>query len=172
MHIGKSRALNSGTTLPEVLVAAVLAAVFFGTIFEVNAVCLHYISGSKENVTAIECVQDRIEVLRNSSFSTVTDQTAMTTLLTTPANAAVLAQSATETVTISTFANGAATTPKIVFSRNPGASVTPTYTWTGGPGFGTASVVRVDVQYVWTSMFGARSRTEQSSTIVCDGTKK
>ena len=115
---------NKGNTLPELMISALIVAAFFSAIFEVNAVCLRYISASKENIGAIEGVQDRLENLRALTFSSLTDQTAMTTLLTTPANVSDLAKKVTETVTVSAYpvvAGG----PTVVYTRSAGASVTP-----------------------------------------------
>jgi hypothetical protein len=93
-----------------------------------------------------------------------------------------LAQQATEEVTISTFSGTGATTPKVKFTRAPGAkisatpfsdtNVTPTRTWTGGSSLSGATVVQVDVKYSWNATFGNRARSESSSTIISAGTKK
>ncbi len=102
------RPLNeSGVTLPEVMISALVMAVFFASIFEVSAVCLRYISASKENIAAVECVQDRIEQLRNLDFPSLIDPTFLAVTpavstpqrrnLTTPANASDLAIQATDT---------------------------------------------------------------------------
>jgi Tfp pilus assembly protein PilV len=182
MRSPRFRNSTSGTTLPEVLTAAVVVGVFFASIFELNAVCLRYISASKENITGIECVQDRIEQLRNLDFTSLTSESALTTLMSLPANSSALASMATETVTISTFSGSAATSPALTLARGPGASigvspapnvtVTPTKQWSGSSSFGTASIVQVDVTYSWKAIFGRRARSERSSTIISAGLKK
>ena len=191
---------EAGTTLAELMVTAVVVGVFFASIFEVSAVCLRYISASKENVSSIECVQDRIEQIRGTDFTSLLDQTYMSVTpavppalpapsppqrrnLTVPSNASALASAATETVKISTFSGGAATTPSVTYVRASGAvisstafsdtNVTPTVTWNGGASFPTTTTtVLVDVTYTWTSTLGGLQRTETSSTIVSAGTKK
>jgi hypothetical protein len=178
----------------------VVVGTFFACIFEVSAVCLRYISASKENVSSIECVQDRIEQIRGTDFTSLLDQTYMSVTpavpasspspsppqrrnLTTPSNPSALAQTATETVKISMFSGGAATTPSVTYTRAPGAvisstpfsdtNVSPTVTWAGGASFPTTTTtVLVDVTYTWTSTLGGIQRTETSSTIVSAGTKK
>jgi hypothetical protein len=194
------RQSEAGTTLAELMITAVVVGVFFACIFEVSAVCLRYISASKENVSSIECVQDRIEQIRGTDFASLLDQTYMSVTpavpgaspspsppqrrnLTVPSNASTLAQKATETVKISTFSGGAATTPSVTYTRASGAvisstpfsdtNVAPTVTWSGGASFpSTTTTVLVDVTYTWTSTLGGLSRTETSSTIVSAGTKK
>jgi hypothetical protein len=195
-----SRPNEAGTTLAELMVTAVVVGTFFASIFEVSAVCLRYISASKENVSSIECVQDRIEQVRGTDFTSLLDQTYMSVAptpppanpiptppqrrnLTVPSNGSALASAATETVKISTFSSGAATTPSVTYTRAPGAvisstafsdtNVSPTVSWSGGASFPTTTTtVVVDVTYAWTSTLGGIQRTETSSTIVSAGTKK
>jgi Tfp pilus assembly protein PilV len=191
---------EQGTSLPELLIAALVIGIFFSSIFELSAVCLRYISASKENVSAIESVQDRIEQIRGTDFANLLDATYMSVTpavpaaspspsppqrrnLTVPSNGSVLAQNATEKVTISTLSGGVATTPKVTYTRAPGAkisstafsdtNVTPTVVWTGGSSFpSTTTTVLVDVTYSWTSTLGGIARSETSSTIVSAGGKK
>lgn len=190
---------NAGNTLPELMIAALILGLFFASIFEVSGICLRYISSSKENISAIECVQDRIEQLRNIDFPSLIDPNFQAVVpsipaaspspsppqrrnLTVPSNASDLAQQATEEVTISTYSGTAATTPSVKFTRQPGAristtpfsdtNVVPTITWSGGSTLSAATVVQVDVTYTWNAVLGGRSRSESSSTILSAGTKK
>lgn len=183
------------------MITAVVIALFFGGIFETSAVCLRYIASNKENISAIDCVHDRIEQLRATDFSNLTTASYWDTVpavpaaspaptpaqrrnLTVPPNAAPLASRGVETVTISTFANNNATTPKVTFVRAAGAAinttqnfadtnVTPTTTWSGGTSFAAdTAAVQVDVTFTWNAVLSGRSRTETSSTIIAAGTKK
>src|SRR5436190_16813446 len=63
-----SKSAQGGFTLIEVLIAAILMCVFFASLFELNAMCLRFIDSSKENLAALQSVQDRLETLRNRSF--------------------------------------------------------------------------------------------------------
>src|ERR1043165_6058317 len=98
-----SKPQNSGTTLSETLLAVVLVATFFASVFELNAVCLRYIDATKESVAALQHVQDRAEMLRNLSFTDLTNSAPVQTLKPTAPNAAPFGQKATETVKISAF---------------------------------------------------------------------
>ena len=194
-----ARRSEAAVTLPELMIAAIIMGIFFSGIFEVTGICIRYISSSKENISAVECVHDRIEQLRGTDFTSLLDSTYMATVpgvpaaspsptpsqrrnLTVPSNASALASNATETVTISTFTGTSATTPKVTYVRAPGAkwnstpfsdtNVTPSTTWTGGTSLSAASAVQIDVTYSWNSVLGARPLTESSSTVVCAGTKK
>lgn len=159
-----SRNQNSGTTLSETLLAIVLVVTFFASIFELNAVCLRYIDATKESVAALQHVQDRAEMLRNLSFTDLTNTATVQTLMANPPNAASFAQKATETVTISAFptANGVTR-----FTRQPNGTVT-----TDSTAIDLGQLVKVDVQVAWTMTLGGRSRTEQTTNILSNGTKK
>lgn len=195
-----ARRSEAAITLPELMITAVVIGIFFSGIFEVSTMCLRYVSSSKENISAIECVQDRIEQLRGTDFTSLLDQTYMSVTpatpaaspspspqqrrnLTTPANASVLAQQGTEVVKISTYSGTGATTPSVTYTRAPGAqivstpfsdvNVTPSVSWSGGSSFpATTTTVQVDVTYTWNAVLGGRARSEISSTIISAGTKK
>ena len=201
MRIG-TRTDQRGTTLPELMITALVVGVFFAGIFEVSAICIRYISSSKENINAIECVQDRIEQLRGTDFPSLLDQTYMSVTpavpsaspspspqqrrnLTTPPNASVLAQQGIETVKISTYSGTSATTPYVTYTRAAGAiynsaanfsdtNVAPSVTWSSGSSFPSPAptTVQVDVTYSWNAVLGGRPRSETSSTIISAGTKK
>jgi Tfp pilus assembly protein PilV len=161
---------NGGFTLTEVMTSVMLLAGFFGSIFELNTVCFRYVNASKENVAAIQGVQDRLETLRSLAFTDLSSASYMTTLLTTPSNTAALAQRVVETVTISDYPNGS---PSVTYSRAAGASVTPGVAWSGGASFGTATnMVRVNVRYNWTTTFGNRARSEETESLIAGGIKK
>jgi Tfp pilus assembly protein PilV len=154
-----------GTTLPETLVGLILLATFFASVFELNAVCLRYIDATKESIAALQSVQDRAEMLRNLAFTDLTDATAVQTLMATAPNAAPFAQKATETVKISAFPTPNGTTQ---FTRTPAGTVTTDSVATD---LGK-ELVKVDVSVAWTMTLGGRSRTEETSSILSNGSKK
>jgi Tfp pilus assembly protein PilV len=164
----------SGTTLIETLVAIALLVGFFVTMFELNANCLRFIDSTKETVGALQGVQDRVEQLRNLSFTDLTNATTVQTLMTTPSNGSAFAQKATEVVTLSHYPTPDASNTRI--TRLPGASVTPTINSTDAnlandTPAGTG-LVRVNVTYTWTTTLGSRSESEQTETIISAGAKK
>ncbi len=166
MQFRQARPSQTGFTLPEVLIATVLVAVFFVGIFEVNAVCLRYISASKESVGAIEGVQDRLEQLRNLDFTSLTTTATMKTLLATAANTSPLTSKATETVTIKGYPGG---TPTVTYTRNTNGTVTFA---PSTPDFTSTTLVQVDVGYQWPATLGGRTLKEQTSTVLSAGLKK
>jgi len=162
---GVSRTQISGTTLSETMVGLVLLVTFFASVFELNAVCLRYIDATKESVAALQHVQDRAEMLRNLAFTDLVDPTAVQNLMATAPNAAPFAQKATETVTISAFptANGVSQ-----FTRTPNGTVTTNSVATD---LGK-ELVKVDVKVAWTMTLGGRLRSEQTTNILSNRSKK
>jgi Tfp pilus assembly protein PilV len=154
-----------GTTLPEAIVGIVLLATFFASVFELNAVCLRYIDATKESVAALQSVQDRAEMLRNMAFIDLTNTSAVQTLMATAPNAAPFTQKATETVTISAFPTPNGVTQ---FTRTSTGTVT---TDSVAVDLGK-ELVKVDVKVAWTMTLGGRSRTEQTTNILSNGSKK
>jgi Tfp pilus assembly protein PilV len=151
-------------TFPEVLVAVVLLATFCASVFELNAVCLRYIDASKESIAALQSVHDRCEVLRNLSFTDLTTQSTIQSLLSSPANSSDFCKKATEVVKISAYPTATGVTQ---FTRTPDGTVTAD---SAASSLGS-TLVEVDVSTSW-NMLGGRARSEQTSTIISNGTKK
>jgi prepilin-type N-terminal cleavage/methylation domain-containing protein len=166
MLLGNQESARAGFTLPEIVVAAALVAVFFVSIFEVNGLCLRFISASKENVGATEAVQDRLEQLRNVDFSTLTTVSSMKSLLAQAANSSPLAKKAIETVTVSDYRSGS---PTITYTRAINGTVSSVPTTAD---FSGSTLVRVDVANQWPATFGNRTGATQTSTVIAQGVKK
>jgi len=156
---------TSGTTLVEILVATLLLASFFASLFEANAVCLRFISASKQAVGAIEAVQARAEVFRNLAFTDLTTTSYVQNLLATAANTSDFATSVTDVVKISKYptANGVT---QMTRAMDGTVNLDSTATSLG------STLVKVDISQSWTGALGGRQRTEQTSLIVSNGTKK
>ena len=167
-NLGMKKSLRPqirGTTLTETLVGIILLVAFFASVFELNAVCLRYIDATKESVAALQNVQDRVEMLRNLAFTDLTSTASVQTLMATPPNAAPFAQKATETITISAFPTPNGVTQ---FTRTAAGTVTTDSVATD---LGK-ELVKIDVKVAWTMTLGGRLRTEQTSNIISNGTKK
>jgi Tfp pilus assembly protein PilV len=158
-------AKNRGTTLPEALVGVVILVTFFAAVFELNAVCLRYIDATKESVAALQSVQDRAEMLRNLAFTDLTTTSSVQTLMASPPNAASFSQKATETIRLSAFpaANGVTQ-----ITRSPSGTVTTNSVATD---LGKA-LVKVEVKVAWAMSLGGNSRTEETTNILSNGSKK
>jgi hypothetical protein len=158
----------AGTTLSETMVGLVLLVTFFASIFELNAVCLRYIDATKESVSALQSVQDRAEMLRNLSFTDLVSTTAVQNLMATAPNAAPFVQKATETVKISAFPTPSTPNGVTQFTRMPNGTVTTDSVATD---LGK-ELVKVEVNVAWKMTLGGKSRTEQTTNILSNGSKK
>jgi Tfp pilus assembly protein PilV len=166
-----------GTTLPEALITVVILVTFFAAIFELNAVCLRYIDATKESVAALQSVQDRAEMLRNLAFKDLVNTDSVQTLLATAPNAADFTEKATETVKLSAFPTPNGVTQ---FTRSPGGVVRKDSTRTPGGAVTTDStaidlgkeLVKVEVKVAWKMTLGGKSRTEETTNILSNGSKK
>ena len=166
--LGMERSTNRqirGTTLPEALVGMVLLATFFASVFELNAVCLRYINATKESVAALQTIQDRAEMLRNLAFTDLTKTETVLALMANSPNAAPFGDKATETVKISAYPTPDGVTQ---FTRSPAGVVTTDSIATD---LGT-ELVKVEVNVAWTMTLGGRARTEQTTNILSNGSKK
>jgi hypothetical protein len=152
-------------TFVELMLAVLLVATFFASVFELNAVCLRYIDATKESVAALQSVHDRTEKLRNLAFADLISASYLQNLLATAPNSSDFCKKATETVQIRAYptANGVT-----ALTRNPQGTVTLNST---AADLGS-SLVKVDVTTTWNMTLGGRARTEQTSTIISNGTKK
>ena len=173
-HTNRSKDNEAGFTLVEVMVASMLVAIFFASIFELNAVCLRYMDSSKESLAALQTVQDRSEALRNLAFLDLTNASYVQNTVM-PANytppdpygikpPTLFSTKANEVVTISKFPTPDGLTQ---FTRWPDGHVTKDSEATS---LGTG-LVKVDVLVTWKMTMGGRNRTEQTSSIVSNGTK-
>lgn len=154
-----------GTTLFEALVGMVLLAVFFASIFELNAVCLRYIDATKESVAALQSVQDRMEMLRNLAFTDLTKTSSLQALMASPPNAAPFGTKATEIVKISAYPTANGVTQ---LTRLPNGTVATDSVATD---LGD-TLVKVDVSVAWTLSLGGRLRSEQTTNLLSNGSKK
>jgi Tfp pilus assembly protein PilV len=156
---------ETGLTLVEVLISVAILAAFFASIFEVNGVCLRYIDATKESVAALQSVHDRVETLRNLAYTDLTSTSYVQTSMATSANTSDFCQKATETVKIHAYPTASGLTQ---FTRSPNGTVTLNSTATS---LGS-TLVQIDVSTTWNLTLGGRGRSESTSTIISNGSKK
>jgi len=165
MKTATSNSGEAGMTFVEIMLAAALIATFFASIFELNAVCLRYIDATKESVAALQSVHDRCEKLRNLAFTDLTSSSYLQTLLASAPNTSDFCNKTTETVQLRAYPTATGVTQ---LTRNANGTVTVDST-AGSLG---NTLVQVDVSTTWNMTLGGRARTEQTSTIISNGTKK
>ena len=155
----------SAMTLPEVLIALLLLGLFLPSVFAVNGICLRLINATKESTAALQSVHDRCETLRNLAFTDLTSTSYVQNLMVTAANASDFCKNATEVVTMSAYPDATGVTQ---FTRSPTGIVT---TNSVAASLGS-TLVQVTISTAWNATFGGRARSEETTTIISNGTKK
>jgi hypothetical protein len=142
-----------------------LLGLLLPSVFAVNGVCLRLINATKESTAALQSLHDRCETLRNLAFTDLISASQVQSLMATSANASDFCKNATEVVKISAYpvANGVTQ-----FTRSPNGSVTNDSIATD---LGS-TLVQVTISSSWNATFGGRARSEETTTIISNGTKK
>jgi Tfp pilus assembly protein PilV len=161
----RNRQPEAATTLPEVLIALLLLGLFFPSVFEMNAICLRLVNASKQSIAALQSVHDRCETLRNLAFTDLVSTSVVQNLMGTPANASDFCKNATEVVTMSAYPVAHGVTQ---FTRSGNGPVTTDSTATD---LGS-TLVQVTISTSWRMTFGGRARSEETTTLISNGTKK
>ena len=161
----RNRQSCTAFTLPEVLIALLLLGLFLPSVFAINGLCLRLVGASKDSTAALQSVHDRCETLRNLAFTDLVSTSYLQNLVATPANASDFCKKATEVVTISAYPVAQGVTQ---FTRSPNGSVSKDSVATG---LGSA-LVQVTVSTSWSTTFGGNARSEETTTIISNGTKK
>ena len=152
-------------TLPEVLIALLLLGLFLPSVFAINSVCLRLVSATKESTAAVQVVHDRCETLRNLAYSDLTSSSYVQNLMVTAANGSDFCKNATEVVTMSAYPVASGVSQ---FTRSSNGSVT---TNSVAASLGS-TLVQVTISTSWSATFGGRARSEETTTIISNGTKK
>ena len=161
----RQRKRETAFTLPEVLIALLLLGLFLPSVFAINGVCLRLVNATKESTAALQSVHDRCETLRNLAFTDLINISYVQNLMATPANASDFCKNATEVVKISAYPVASGVTQ---FTRPPNGPVTKDSTATD---LGS-TLVQVTISTSWRMTFGGRARSEETTTIISNGTKK
>src|SRR5204862_3975379 len=126
---------------------------------------LRYVDATKESIAALQSVHDRCEKLRNLAFSDLTSTSYLQNLMATAANTSDFCGKATETVKLRAFPTANGVTQ---LTRTAGGNVTLDSTATDL----STSLVQIDISTTWNMTLAGRARSEQTSTIISNGTKK
>jgi len=156
---------NTAMTLPEVLIALLLLGLFLPSVFAVNSICLRLVSATKESTAALQSVHDRCETLRNLAFTDLTSSSYVQNLMVTAPNGSDFCKKATEVITISAYPVASGVSQ---FTRSSSGSVA---TNSVAASLGS-SLVQVTISTSWSATFGGRARSEETTTIISNGTKK
>ena len=62
--------------------------------------------------------------------------------------------------------------PSMNYTRAPGTAIIPTTAPSAAPDFTGVTLVKVNVKYTWNATLGGRAESEETETLISDGTKK
>ncbi len=79
------RLRHAGFTIMEVMVAALLIAISMASIMTINVKSIHTLRASREAAASSQVLQQRIEMIRDRTWTEVSSADALAALLTTPA---------------------------------------------------------------------------------------
>jgi Tfp pilus assembly protein PilE len=169
----RSRRLQQGFSLVDVLVALLIIGVGLATLFAANSRAMSMLRSAKQAAVASKCLQQRIEQIRNYNWTQVTDAQSMQDLYAVPPLPSIELPGFSEQVIISQYTpallqNTAAPAPSPPYLQitraNDGtvALVSDNTALVNGPS------VRVDVQITWPGAIGA-TRMRETSVIIANG---
>ena len=152
---------EEGFTFVENLIAMVIVVLFFAALFAVNSQGIYLLNSGREAIVASVCLRDRVEQLRNCTWTQLTDSTYLRTSVfnSAPVGASNLG-TLTETITINSYPI-AVNPPISVVRSNGAASVVTT-----NAAIASGTLVRIDDTLSWTAGPGGRSRRQATSTLM------
>lgn len=166
-----NRAARAGFTILEAGVAGAIVTLFLASLFALNSDMMHLLRAAAEAANASQDLQQRVEQVRLSNWTQLTDPTWVEgNLLNLKTDASVNLPGLTETLTVTPY-----TSP----SSTPAASPPPPFTVTRNSdstlvvnpaGYAYSSVlaqqemVRIDLSVTWPSLY--RTRTRSLTTLV------
>ena len=153
--------LTAAFTLVENAFALAIAGLFFVGLYALNTQCLYMVNSGREAAAAEQSAQDRLEQLRNCTWTQLTDASYLRdNVLNASTTGARNLDSVTETVTLNAYPT--ALSPAITVVRSGGtASVT-----SSNASVANSDIVRVDLTLAWRAGPGGRSRTQAMTTLI------
>jgi len=167
----RNRSMQSGATLVEALIASVIVVLFLAEMYYANSRGLAMLKFSRENTVVSNTIQTRVEQIRNSTYTQITDPAYISG--TNSLGAAIPSQiplrQFTETIDVNSYPlpsgyPGALDASTIEVKRNSDGTVTVT-----GSGNGTLSsqtALQIDFKSTWTADSNGVPRQRQCSIIV------
>lgn len=163
-YLSTHRALERGFTFLDVMGAAMIVALFLSGVFYGNSRVLNMLRASKETIIASKILQQRMEQMRGSNWSEITDAPTLYDIYTTAPDAAVGLNSVTEILTVSAYPSVSGTNIKITRSTAGLTTIA-----TDNPDLVDGSAVRVDARVTWSGTPGGITRVREMSTVMSTG---
>ncbi len=168
----QSLASQAGFTILEAGVAGAIVTVFLAALFALNSNMMHLLRAAAEAANASQHLQARVEQVRLSNWTQITDPTwVQGNLLSVKTDASVNLPGLTETLTVTPYTSPSSVAatglppPPFTVTRNPDNSVTvnpAVYAFTGA--LGQQEMLQIDLNVTWPSLY--RTRTRALTTLV------
>lgn len=150
-----------GFSLVECMIAVGIVASGFAALTLMNGACIRLMYSAREQMSAGQALQDRMESFRSCTWAQVTDPNYIqSSILNSLANNAPLNGKFTETVTINKYPTPVS--PAIQLTRSTSGVVTIVST---NAAIATGDLVKIDIQVAWTRSLGSSLHSEAASTI-------
>ena len=157
----------AGFTLLEAAIAVSIVGVFLSTLLAMSSNVLGLLRTAKDNVSATQTLQERVETMRIANWAQITNAAYLAnTLLATPPDSSAGLGEPIETVTVTAYRDGVAdsTVRAEAVRQNGGTRVI-----TANPALQNERMVRVDVQLRWRGFPNNRPRERVITTLIAKG---
>jgi hypothetical protein len=158
---GLVRKSQDAFTFIENIFAMAIVVLFFCALYAMSSQSLYMLNAGRGAVVADESLQDRIEQLRNCTWSQLTDASYLqSSVLNSSTNGGAHLGRVTETVTVNAYPI-ALSPPTSVVRSNGSANIT-----TANASIANGDLVRVDSTLTWTAGPGGRARTQATTALI------
>ncbi len=162
----QSRASQAGFTVLEAGVAGAIVTLFLAALFSLNSNMMHLLRAAAEAANASQHLQTRVEQVRLSNWTQITDPTwVQANLLNTKTDASVNLPGLTETLTVmpytspSSTATAAAPPPPFTVTRKANNSVTVTPAgYNSTAALAQQEMLQINLNVTWPSLYRTRKR--------------
>jgi hypothetical protein len=159
---------ESGLTIVESGVAAMVIAIAIGSIFALNSACLRLARNAKDSAVAMLSNQERVEQMRSCNWSEITDENYMSqSVMNAPTQTGAALGNATEIIRVTQngFIPTGSTASYFEITRTP---TTTSITAENNPDTVINSrMPKVDVTLNWNTLFGTTEQTTNMSILRC-----
>ena len=169
----RDRASQAGFTVLEAGVAGAIVTLFLAALFSLNSNMMHLLRAAAEAANASQHLQARVEAVRLSNWTQITDPTwVQGNLLNTKTDASVNLPGLTETLTVTPYTSPSSTAtaatappPPFTVTRNADSSVTVSPAgYHSTAALAQQEMLRIDLNVTWPSLY--RTRTRALTTLV------
>lgn len=158
---------SAGFTLLEAAVAVAIAGVFLSTLLAMSSNLLGLLRTAKDNISATQAMQERVERLRIANWLQITDASFLANaLMATPSESTSGLGNPVETITVTAYRNGVAdpTVRAVVVRQNGGTRIVAL-----NAALKDERMVRVDLDLRWEGFPRNRARQRATTTLIAKG---